>query len=77
MRRLPILAATFAVAAAAASPAMPASGPPFQPGANCHGQTVAFLAQLAGGLAHITDPQQMREFQQMIRDSCALINGQP
>jgi hypothetical protein len=75
MRRPLILTATLAVAAAAASPALSSGGEPFPPGPQCHGQTVAFTAQLADGLAHITDPTQMREFQERIRADCELVPG--
>jgi len=74
MRGPSILAATLAVAAAVASPALSSGGEPFPSGPQCHGQTVAFTAQLAGGLAHITDPTQMREFQEQIRTDCAFVN---
>jgi hypothetical protein len=72
--KLTVLTAALAAAAVGTSPALADSGPPFQPGPNCHGQTVAFVAQLAGGVAHfVTDPSQVKEFQKETKAACDLI----
>jgi hypothetical protein len=72
--KLTVLTAALAVAAGGSSPALADSGPPFQPGPNCHGQTVAFVAELAGGVAHfVTDPSQVKEFQKETKATCDLI----
>lgn len=69
-------AATLAVAAVAAAPAVAKPPEPFQPGANCHGQTVAFLAQAAGGFSKAAAGSP-KDLHQAIKASCALLNANP
>ena len=75
-KKLSMAAATLVLAAVAAAPAMAKPPVPFQPGANCHGQTVAFLAQESGGFSKAANGSP-KELQQAIREACALINANP
>jgi hypothetical protein len=81
MKKVSLLAAMLGVAAVASGSGFAKGGPPgppFQAGPQCHGQTVAYFAKLAGGLAHLaTDPTLMRELQEALRTSCDLVNQNP